>query len=241
MTTPAFALDGKLQMRMQIRNGPWKIVPLARQEVNPALVFANEQQGIRAATYQRLAEKIMDDADWCSARQIFVTSPDHGDGKSSTAFNLAWALSTRVKPVLLAELNLHAPRLRSMLGKPRVRYGVDSVLRGIAAEKESVFSLVNEDLHVSAVRDPMKRSEVRRFQPSLDSYLEWANKQYQWVVYDCPPVLSSEWNGWFKERASSVMLVARAEKTPGVDVRHASKRLGDRLKGVVLNNLSSLS
>jgi len=227
--------DGKLQMGMQIRGGPWKIVPLASRDVNPALVFANEQQAPRAASYQALADKIIEDPEWKDSRRIFVTSPDDGDGKTSTAFNLAWALSTRTKPVLLAELNLGRPDLRNMLGKPRIRYGVDCVLRGISSEKESVFSLVSEDFHVAAVRDKMARSEVKRFQPLFDSFLDWARKEYQWVVLDCPPVLSNRWNDWFKAHATSVLLVVRNEKTPAVDVRRASRRLEQALKGVVLN------
>lgn len=235
MNAQAMLGDGALRMGMQIRGGPWKIVPLASNDVNPVLVFANEAQSARAASYQSLAEKIADDPDWNDSRQVFVSSPDEGDGKTSTAFNLAWALSTRAKPVLLTEMNLGRPGLRDMLGKPRIRYGIDCVLRKIATEKESVFSLVHDDLHVAAARDALARSEIRRFQPELDSFLSWARKEYQWIIVDCPPVLSHQWNDWLKERAGSVLLVVRSGKTPGVDVRRASGRLGRSLKGVVIN------
>jgi Mrp family chromosome partitioning ATPase len=236
MTTPAYFADGTLQMGMQIRGGPWQTFPLASRDVSPALVFASEKQAARAPGYQALADKIIEDRAWSAARQIFVTSPDRGDGRTSTAFNLAWALSTRVKPVLLAELNLGEPRMRAMLGKPRIRYGIDCVLRGIASGKESVFSLVTEDLHVAAVRDAMNRSEIKRFQPSVDSFIDWALGEYKWVVFDCPPVLSRSWKGWFAEHADPVLLLARSEKTPAIDVRRASRRLGSSLKGVVLNS-----
>jgi Mrp family chromosome partitioning ATPase len=238
MSAHAFLVDGKLQMGMQIRGGPWKIIPLASKDIDPALVFASDRQAVRAASYQTLADKLIDDKEWSASHQIFVTSPDEGDGKTSTAFNLAWALSTRAKPVLLAELNLGRPRLCSMLGKPRIRYGVDCVLRGIATEKESVFSLVNDDLHVAAIRDVMGRSEIKRFQPLFDSFLDWAQKEYKWVVLDCPPVLSSAWNEWLKGRADSALLVVRSRKTPAVHVRNASRKLGRRLKGVILNHTS---
>lgn len=234
-TTPAFFSDGKLRMGMQIRGGPWKIVPLPAQDMDPALVFANQRQALRAVSYERLADKIIEDKDWNSSRQIFVTSPDPGDGKTSTAFNLAWALSTRVKPVLLVELNFQGPRFGNILGNPRIRYGVDSVLKGIASGKEAVFSLVNEDFHIAAVRDAMKRSEARRLQPCFGSFLEWAQKEYQWILFDCPPVLSPAWNEWFDESAHSVLMIVRSKRTPAIDVRRASQRLGQRLKGVVLN------
>jgi Mrp family chromosome partitioning ATPase len=241
MTTPAIFMDGKLQMGMQIRGGPWKTIPLATRDVNPALVFANEHQLARAASYQRLADKIVDDEEWNQTRHVFVTSPNNKDGKTSTAFNLAWALSTRAKPILFVELNFHKPQLRGMLGNPRIRYGIDSVLRGIASGKESVFSLVNDDLHVCAMRDPLKKSELKRFLPAFDLFLAWAKREYQWIVFDCPPVLSSSWNAWFDKNGNSVLLVARSERTPAVNVQRASVRLGKRLKGVVLNGASPVS
>lgn len=233
--TPTFFTDGKLQMGMQIRGGPWKTVPLASQSMDPALVFASEQQATRAASYEKLAVNIIEDQDWNASRRIFVTSPDAGDGKTSTSFNLAWALSTLAKPVLLVELNLHGPRFGRMLGRPRIRYGVDSVLRGVATGKECVFSLVHEHLHVVAVRDAMKRSEIKRMQSSFSGFMEWAQKEYQWVIFDCPPVLSHGWNSWFEANAKTVLMIVRSEHTPEVNVRRASKRLGDRLKGVALN------
>ena len=238
MSAQGFLVDGKLQMGMQIRGGPWKIIPLPSEDIDPALVFASEQQAARAASYQALADKIIEDKEWPASHRIFVTSPDAGDGKTSTAFNLAWALSTRVKPILLTELNLGRPRFCSMLGKPRIRYGVDCALKGISTEKESVFSLVNEDLHVAAIRDTMGRGEMKRFQPLFNSFLNWAQKEYQWIVLDCPPVLSSAWNHWLNEQAVSALLIVRSRKTPAVDVSRASRRLGKRLRGVVLNQNS---
>jgi Mrp family chromosome partitioning ATPase len=234
-TTPDFFTDGKLKMGMQIRGGPWKIVPLASQSMDPALVFSSELQAVRAASYEKLAARIIEDPDWNATRQVFVTSPDPGDGKTSSAFNLAWALSTRAKPVLLVELNLRSPRFGAMLGNPRIRYGVDSVLRGIATPRECVFSLVNEDLHVAAARDAMSYSEIRRFQSGFNALISWAKQEYQWVVFDCPSVLSLAWNDWHDANAKSVLMIVRNEHTPEIDVRRASKRLGDRLKGVALN------
>jgi Mrp family chromosome partitioning ATPase len=236
MSAQGLLVGGKLQMGMQIRGGPWKIIPLPSEDIDPALVFASDLQSVRAASYQALADKIMEDGEWPPSHRIFITSPDTGDGKTSTAFNLAWALSTRVQPVLLAELNLGRPRICTMLGRPRIRYGIDCALKGIATEKECVFSLVNENLHVAAIRDVMGRGEVKRFQPLFNSFLDWAQKEYQWVVLDCPPVLSGAWNHWLRDQAVSALLIVRSRKTPAVDVRRATRRLGNRLKGVVLNH-----
>jgi Mrp family chromosome partitioning ATPase len=239
MSTQGLLVDGKLQMGVQIRGGPWRIIPLPSKDIDPALVFADEQQAVRAASYQSLADRILEDAEWPSSHRVFITSPDEGDGKTSTAFNLAWAFSTRVKPVLLVELNLARPRFCSMLGKPRIRYGVDCALKGVSTEKESVFSLVNADLHVAAIRDAMRGSEIRQLQPLFNSFLKWAEKEYQWVVLDCPPVLSRAWNSWLNVHADPALLIVRSRKTPAVDVTRASRRLSRKLRGVVLNHFSA--
>lgn len=235
MSTPAIVGDIKLQMGMQIRNGPWQHVPLRSKDIHPSLVFANEQQAMRAASYETLADRLIADKTWAESRQIFVTSPMAGDGKTTTAFNLAYAFSKRAQPVLLVELNLQAPGLRTTLGNPRIRYGIDSLLRKIATEQESVFTLVSDDLYIGAVRDAMSRTEIKRFQPALGPFLKWAREEFEWVILDCPPVLSRHWDEWFKENATSVLMVVRSERTPGIYVRSASRKLKGSLKGAVLS------
>jgi len=234
MSTAALK-PGALEMGLQIRGGPRHMVPLAGRDLDAGLIFADESQASRAPSYESLAEKIAENDRWKASRKIFVTSPGAREGKSCTAFNLGWTLASRFGSVLVVELNLERPDMRRLLGGARLRYGIDSALRGIASREESAFTLGSESLQVAAVRDPMSGRLVRRFLPEADLFLGWATEHYQWVVIDCPSVLSSRWTQWFRRNAADVLLLARAGRTPGLRLRRAARRLGDSLQGVVLN------
>jgi Mrp family chromosome partitioning ATPase len=235
MTTQPLSQDRQLSLSMPTGGGPRRIVQIPSKGIHPTLVIANEQPLPSAASYQAIADNLLHEAWWTPAR-IFITSPIHGDGKTCTAFNLAWALSTRGKSVLLVELNFARPRFRRILGDIRIRHGVDCSMRGSSRPADSVFSLAGGALNISAVRDVMGAGELKQHLPSLASFLDWGSETYDWLILDCPPVLSHAWNDWFRENAAPSLLVAREEHTPLVQIHRATKRLGDGLKGVLLND-----
>jgi Mrp family chromosome partitioning ATPase len=235
MTTHAIVEERRITLQMPIGGGLRKVVELASRDIDPTLTFANDRAVAGAASYQALADNLSY-RDWWMPRKIFVTSPGEGDGKTCTAFNLAWALSTHAKSVLLVELDVARPRFRSILGDLRIRYGVDSALRGSVKPGESVFSLGNTGLSVAAVRDAMTAGDIKRHLPAATQFIDWASRTYDWIVLDCPPALSPKWNHWFGESAQPALLVVREQHTPSRLIRKAVHRLGKGLKGVLLND-----
>jgi Mrp family chromosome partitioning ATPase len=235
----AIADETRLALSLPVGGGPRKTIEVARRDLHPALMFAHrgERTEAEAKSYQRVADKLLLD-DWWNPRQVYISSPAAGDGKTTTAFNLAWALSTRQKSVLLVELNFAKPRFRSVLGDLRIRYGIDGALHGSAKPEDSVFSLGDSGLYVSAVRDILDRRGIKRRMPSLNSFLSWATEKYEWLVLDCPPVLSPAWSGWFPEHAKPVLMVVRAHQTSLSQIRKAGQRLGSSLKGTLLNDVA---
>ena len=224
-----------LTLCVPIGDGNREVVNLPTDAVDSALLAANDQSPVEAASYQRIADQLLA-ADCWSPRRVFVSSPTAGDGKTSTAFNLAWTLSTRGASVLLVELNFARPRFSSVLGGLPIRFGVDCVIRRTANPADSVFSMGSESLNVSAVKTAMRLGELKQHLPHLASYLNWAGKTFDWLILDCPPVLSVAWNSWFRACARPVLLVVREQHTPAVQVRKAIRNLGGGLKGVLLND-----
>jgi Mrp family chromosome partitioning ATPase len=235
MTTHAIVEERRITLQMPIGGGLRKVVELAGRDIHPTLTFANDREVAGAASYQALADNLFY-GDWWMPRRIFVTSPGEGDGKTCTAFNLAWALSTHAKSVLLVELDFARPRFRSILGDLRIRYGVDSALRGSVKPGESVFSLGINGLSVAAVRDAMTTRDIKLHLPAATEFIDWASRTYDWIVLDCPPALSPKWNNWFGGSAQPALLVVREQHTPSTLIRKAVHRLGKSLKGVLLND-----
>lgn len=239
MATQRLIPASRLSLSMPIGDGRLEAVDLPREGVHPSLLFANEQSPA-GASYQGVADRLLA-GEWWNPRRIFVTSPTVGDGKTCTAFNLAWALTTRGASVLLAELNFERPRFSEVLGGLPIRFGVDCAMRRLASPADSVIEMGDESLGVAAVKNAMARAELKKNLPLLASFLSWGHDRYDWLVLDCPPVLSSGWNEWFRQYAQPALLVVREQHTPEVQVREATKRLGAGLKGVLLNDVSDES
>ena len=237
MATQRVIPASRLSLSMPLGDGRLEAVEIPREGVHSALLFANEQSPADAS-FQNVADRLLAGG-WWSPRRIFVTSPTAGDGKTCTAFNLAWALTTRGVSVLLAELNFEQPRFRSVLGNLQIRFGVDCAMRRVGSPADSVILMGDELLGVSAVKNAMPRAEVKMHLPFLASFLKWGHDRYDWLILDCPPVLSSGWNKWYREYAQPALLVVREQHTPEVQVRQATRRLGASLNGVLLNDVAS--
>jgi Mrp family chromosome partitioning ATPase len=111
----------------------------------------------------------------------------------------------------------------------------------LADRADSIFSLGNESLSVAAVKNPMRKGELKQRLPRLASYLNWAGENYDWLVLDCPPVLSSAWNHWFHDYARPALLVIREQHTPAIQVRQTISRMRYRIKGILLNDSGNVA
>ena len=124
-------------------------------------------------------------------RVVGITSPTPGDGKTTTAINLAGALAqapgTRV---LLVEADLRQPRIGDVL---RVE---DSHRRGladaIADERLALSDVVRQLPRWSLSVLPAGRSPASPYETlhssRLDELLDEARRQNDYVVVDTPPI-----------------------------------------------------
>jgi Mrp family chromosome partitioning ATPase len=239
MTTQSLIPERQLWLNVPAGAGKREVVQVPAKDIHPALVFAGAELPPAAANYLRVADNLVA-GDWWTPRRIFVTSPTSGDGKTCTSFNLAWALTARGQSVLLLELNFSRPQFRTLLGDLRIWRGIEWTLRGWATIADSVFSIGTNGPEVCAVKDAVHSSElIMEHLHSLRSFLDQCAEKYDWLILDCPSVLSHGWNAWFRKYAGPTLLVVREEQTPLVEVRNAASVLGGNLKAVLLNDSES--
>ena len=165
MATQPLIADKRLCLSVPVGGGRKESVYLSVEEIHPTLLIGDEQPLPDAIPYQAIADRLLA-AEWFPKR-VYVTSPTHGDGKTCTAFNLAWTLSRRGNSVLLVELNFSRPRFRRVLGGMRIQYGVDCAMRRWTHPANTVCSIENQLLSVSAVKNIIGGSDLRHNLPHL--------------------------------------------------------------------------
>jgi Mrp family chromosome partitioning ATPase len=228
-----------------------KPIALTSDKIDPAFLAAVRNQSSLASDYRRAATTLLAQIQPNPAsqtnslgqtRQIFVTSPRAGEGKTSTAFNLAWTLAESGKTVLLVELNFMHPRLRDALGDLRPRFGLEGALRGAAEPQDAVLSFEsNPRLFLAPIRNITPADRLASVLEHLNDFLRWGARQYDLLVMDCPSVLSEDWSAWFHDFVGPALLVVRHGTTPQFEVQKAIHLLGANLKCALLNRVPQAS
>jgi succinoglycan biosynthesis transport protein ExoP len=125
-------------------------------------------------------------------RVISLTSCGPGEGKSTTALNLAVVLATQSKRVLLIDADLRKPTIAQRLKIPHTdQPGLSRFLSDSTVLAEDCVQRVPEvaGLDVIPVQEvPPFPSELLG-QGRLQQLLAWARKHYDYVLIDTPPVL----------------------------------------------------
>jgi capsular exopolysaccharide synthesis family protein len=170
---------------------------------------------------------------------ILVSSAGVGDGKTTTAVNLAGALGQATDArVLLIEADLRRPSIGSRLGfGPGSRPGlVDAVLDATIPLSQVVLPRPPFNLSVVlAGQIPPSPYEVLK-SPRLGELLAEARSQYDYVVLDAPPLVLVQDCRVLARWIDGVIFVIGAHQTPRRLVEEALNRLDPaKMLGFVFN------
>lgn len=189
---------------------------------------AAEQYRVLLARLERLATRR-------PARIIAVTSAGRGEGRTTTAANLAFTAAREGLSVALVEADLRRPSLARLLGlAPRV--GLCEVLEGTAELGQAMVRAGGLGvLCAGDARDP----QGPLHSPRLPAIMESLRAAYTHVFLDAPPALAFADGDRLAASADAAVLVVRAGLTPRPVVRLALEALGERAAGVVLNDVDS--
>jgi tyrosine-protein kinase Etk/Wzc len=179
-----------------------------------------------------------------SIRTVVVTSAWAGEGKTTTAANLAVTLAHQGMRVLLIDCDLRRPRLHSILRMSN-EAGLSDVLRGSAtlAQVAQPSRIERLSLLSSGVSDPgpIGPSELLG-SPAMNVLLAAAARQFEIILLDTPPVLLAPDASILAARADCALLVVRAGRTGRAlaqDALHELAAVGANVIGAVLNDPDS--
>lgn len=168
---------------------------------------------------------------------IQITSPTAGDGKSTTAANLAISVAQSGKTCLLIDADLRRPQIHSLFSAP-VERGLATIM---AQESEVDDAIVDSGIVglwlLPSGPIPPNPSELLT-SPRLGELLETLRQRYDMIIIDSPPMLAVTDPSMVATLADGVVLTVRLAKNRRPEVERSLEilqGLDARVLGVVAN------
>lgn len=172
-------------------------------------------------------------------RSIVVTSTLPGEGKTSTAINLAVVLAQLGKRVLLVDGDLHKPRVHEVF-KVSNRAGLVSVLAENLDAATVIRPTVVPGLFLVTAGPTSPNPSGLLSSKGMEQFVEAARANFDYVVIDAPPVGAVADAIVIGYQVDGAVLTVRGGTTPREYVARTRDRLvraNVRILGVLINNL----
>jgi capsular exopolysaccharide synthesis family protein len=210
---------------------------MSKTNVNPALMMELNPFSPISETYHSLRANI---EFTCSKQDIgilTVTSSQRGEGKTTTAVNLALAYSRSGKRVLLIDADLRYPALHDILDLPR-RQGFSDYLQ----DRTPIAEVVKDTgyANLSAITSgslPANPTELLSSKNLREVFQEFKSA-YDRIIVDAPPLLTVADSQIIASSTDGVVLVVEYARTPRAQLQKAAKSLehvGTPILGTVIN------
>jgi capsular exopolysaccharide synthesis family protein len=168
-----------------------------------------------------------------------VSSPTLGDGKTTTAINLAGALAQACEVrVLLIDADLRLPSVGAKLGlADYTGFGLVDLVRdpGLPLEK-AVQRLHHFNLSVLLAGNSQASPYELLKSPRLGELLEQAKKEYDYILLDTPPVIPFPDCPIIAKLVDGFLVVVAAHRTPQKLLEEALNAMDQaKVIGLILN------
>jgi len=209
---------------------------ISPNRLHPRLILVTEPHAQECEQYRTLRTQLFHATEKNRTQVVVITSALAGEGKTSTALNLALAIAqSKEKRILLIDGDLRRPNVASFLGlQPKI--GLGEILRGEHEVLSSIFCLEGIDLYLLPVSqeadNPTELLSSERFGEMVALLREY----FDFILFDSPPVMPFADSRLLANHTDAVILVVRAGMAPYDTVEKAIDALPrERILGVVLN------
>ena len=201
-------------------------------------IVEKEPKSIAAESYRTLRTNIQYSSFDKEYRVIVVTSSEPGEGKSTTAGNLALSMAQDNKKVILIDCDLRKPsihkkfKISNLVGLSDVIVGKEELTKGVHRYNKNLVILTSGKL-------PPNPSEMLSSK-TMSSLLESLKETFDYIILDTPPVQAVTDSQILSTKADGTILVVRAERTKKESVQNAVnllKKVNANIIGTVLNGV----
>jgi len=237
--TQAMVPVGKPQQQL-VPAGPPPEIGLTQHHLpdeppDPRLALVTDPDSERSAAFRVLRHHLLGVG---RPQCVVVSSPTEGDGKTTTALNLALALAEcgRAK-VLLVETHLRRPQLANIF-KFVPPWCFAEQLAAHRHQPMMPWSLIEIPqlwLHVGGINPRIEKTQLLDGPAFAIAMERLRLGGYDHIVIDAPPVLGSADVNLMADAADAVVFALRARRSTTRDLRRAMEQLGsDKIAGTVL-------
>ncbi|WP_285835587.1 polysaccharide biosynthesis tyrosine autokinase [Pseudarthrobacter sp. NCCP-2145] len=207
---------------------------------NPLLTDAAFQSP-RAEAFRQLRTNLQFANVAEKAKTVLVTSSLPGEGKSTTATNLAIALAQAGQTVCLIDADLRRPMVNEYLSLDRAA-GLTTALVGNAEVDDLLQPWGEDSLYVlTSGQIPPNPSELLG-SSNMRVLIQRLEQEFDSVIVDAPPLLPVTDAAVLSQHVGGVLLVVGSHKLRHQDLKKsldALQMVDSNLLGVVLNRLPS--
>lgn len=197
-------------------------------------------EGPNAEAYRVLRTNVLFGRKNDTMNTITVVSGGAAEGKSTTLLNLAVVLAQNESRVLLVDTDLRRPSLHKALGVSN-SVGLTNYLMKQKSLEEVILKTPVEGLEfLPSGRLPSSALGILN-SPRFHEFVQEIKKQYDYVLFDAPPVLGVSDASILIREAAMTLLVLQHRKYPqamNVRAKQTIDKFGGNLLGVVLNNIN---
>lgn len=212
-------------------------IPGLRRKGPEVADFRTQKSGVTAESFRKLAANLEFLDPDARVRSVVVTSAVAGEGKSSTAINLALALAERSERVILVDADLRRPRIAEYCGIDGT-LGLTTVLTGRAKLSDVIEPWGPIRILPSGAVPPNPNQLVTS--ATMAATVDALVKQFDIVIFDSAPLLPVADSLALSRLTDGALLVTRANSTRRGQLRAAEdavENVKGRVLGVILNRI----
>ena len=192
-----------------------------------------------AEAYRALRTAVLFVAGQRDLRLLLITSPQDGDGKTTTTANLAVALGHAGKRVIVVSGDLRKPRIHQFFEGVSNEHGIVDVLADDMTLREAMQPTEFPTVRVLACGAATVRTAEMVHIPSMNRMLQDLRELADLVLIDSAPVLAVSDTTAIASAVDGVVMVTQSNSAERRAVAHARELLDQvdsPLIGAVLNN-----
>jgi len=206
------------------------------------LVSLTEPFSPAAEGYRRLRTKLEYALPESQTRRIVVTSPNPGEGKTTSIINLAIAFAQAERRVLLVDGDLRRPKVHTVLGFDMTP-GLSEHLAGHATLQQVTHAGVIRHLDVICAGELSRQDPELLGSKHMSRFLKETERAYDWILIDTSPVLAVSDAATLTTMADGAVVVVSGGETRLVALERAVEHVtgtGGKVLGVFLSKFDAL-